>query len=507
MLVNSIYMNERPADRVEPHMERIASQLGKHLAVYIPDLCGIFVGSKSNGEQLTFAGHSVPSSFTIARLWLLDSIYHCLTDVKDDLSLLETIPEAFWSILVDSFFQFRFNNAFHVHFYKFFRAVLYSEQAAVHDRFFIKTNFITRLIEHYRARDQPTGSRGYIILILNCIRLSAEVEAQRLAAAADKTDDDDKSSVSGSELLLRKEGLISTKFWTDQIRANSEWESFQPMLRQATLEQTSDTLYEMDPNLRFQLAPLQSRQPTEAPLTKRHTGIPAVSARGNEGIGLDGNSLGFGVPMKYDRDTDEQAKEEERAKEEKRAKEDEHKTQFEKARADLMANISGMNWKLIPPQRVLNAMLAITQGKGIAAATAAAIGNTNSTNGHASATTTNSERDDTTMDLDSGSNSNGATTKEGGTQSCSKPKKKKRNKKKRRAGGGGGSGATVDDGSASAGTGSGADACAADDDDDDDDDDKNGHAVKEEDNVCDSQGDHQDDNSSSMDEDSPLDHH
>jgi len=112
-------------------------------------------------------------------------------------------------------------------------------------------------------------------LILNCIRLSAEIETQRA------------ENMDGSEPAQEtQEGLISPTFWTDHISANSEWEDFQATLRQVTLEQTSDTLCHMDPNLRFQFAPLQSRQPTEAPLTKRHIGIPGISARGNEGIDL-----------------------------------------------------------------------------------------------------------------------------------------------------------------------------------------------------------------------------
>lgn len=418
LLSNSIYITERPADRVEPHMERISNEFGKHLARHIPDLCRIFIGSKANGEQISLPGYTVSSSFTVVRLWLLDSIYHCLNDVKDDLSLLDSIPESFWSTLVDSFVHFRFNNAFHVQFYKLFRAVLYSEQAAVYDRFFVNTNFVTRLIEHYKRADQPTGSRGYIILILNCIRLSADVEAQK----AEKTDGKKSTPTP-------RDGLASSTFWTDHTRSNSEWEGFMATLRQATLEQTSDTMYDMDPNLRFQFAPLQSRQPTEAPLTKRHTGIPGISARGNGGIDLGSkysNSLGFGVPMKYDRALDEQAKEEER------------KVQFEKARAELVSNLPGMsnvNWKLIPPQRVIDAMLGLAQGKGaaaaaaVAAAAAAASGTGNAklgANGHAKNNSTSGNI----------SGSSDETAANDSTQGSSKAKKKKKNKKKRKGGSG-----------------------------------------------------------------------
>lgn len=58
-------------------------------------------------SRVSLPGYTVPSSFTVARLWLLDSIYHCLNDIKDNPALLESIPDVFWSKLVDSFFQFR----------------------------------------------------------------------------------------------------------------------------------------------------------------------------------------------------------------------------------------------------------------------------------------------------------------------------------------------------------------------------------------------------------------
>ncbi|KAF9556853.1 hypothetical protein EC968_007930 [Mortierella alpina] len=336
MFANSIYITEKSYDRVESHLERIANEFGHHLAVHIPDLCHAFIGSSSSGTQVSLPGYTVPSSFTVARLWLLDSIYHCLNDIKDNPALLESIPDVFWSKLVDSFFQFRFNNAFHVQFYKMFRVVLYSEQAAVYDRFFVKTNLVSRLIQHYRAEQQPTGSRGYIILILNCIRLSADVEAQRAE------DDGESATVADA-----RPGAIPPMFWTSLLKSDPSWEGFKDTLREATLEQTRDTLCHMDPNLRFQFAPLQSRQPSEAPMTKRHIGIPGISARGNDGIDLGsqyGNSLGFGVPMKYDRAAEELAKEK---------SEQDQELEVQKALANLMPNV---DWKLIPPRRVLEAM-------------------------------------------------------------------------------------------------------------------------------------------------------
>ncbi|KAF8976040.1 hypothetical protein BGZ46_008638 [Entomortierella lignicola] len=345
-------------------------------------------------RRVMLPGYTISSSFTVARLWILDSIYHCLNDVKDNPALLESIPEEFWQVMVESFFHFRFNNAFHVQFYKLFRVVLYSEQLEVYERFFVKPNLTARLIEHFKATGQPTGSRGYIILILNCIRLSADVEMRN------------KSNESGNSPSEAQKGTIPRTFWTDVLCSIPEWEDFQKTLREATLEQTRDTLCDMDPNLRFQFAPLQSRQPSEAPLTRRHTGIPGVSARGNDGVDLGSqyaNSLGFGVPMVYDRAADEESK---------KQSEQDHELLVQKALANLMPNV---DWKLIPPQRVLNAMLGMN--KGITG------GNSKQeTNGNGSGTKQQPGEDNS-----KGSESNN----DGGASTSSKSKKKKKNKKKR----------------------------------------------------------------------------
>ncbi|KAF8941630.1 hypothetical protein BGZ58_003660 [Dissophora ornata] len=349
MFANSIYITDKSFNRVESHLERTATEFGKHLAVHIPDLCHAFIGSKSSGEK--------------------------------------------------------FNNAFHVQFYKLFRVVLYSEQITVYEQFFVKTNFINRMIEHYRTTEQPTGSRGYIILILNCIRLSLEVEVQRVT-----------NGINAKAREESQKGLISPTFWTDLTRVNPEWEGFQRSLREATLEQTRDTLCDMDPNLRFQFAPLQSRQPSETPLTKRHIGIPGVSARGNDGIDLGsqyGNSLGFGVPMKYDRAAEEQAKEK---------LEQDHELQVQKALANLMPE---MDWKLIPPQRVINAMLGANEGK---ASTKPKTG----ANGHAVIASLTSQEVPKAVENGSSATANdAASTLTTTTSATTKTKKKKKNKKKR----------------------------------------------------------------------------
>ncbi|KAF9584629.1 hypothetical protein BGW38_005789 [Lunasporangiospora selenospora] len=415
MFSNSIYITQRTYDGVESHLERVATEFAKSLSKHIPSLCQVFVKSQNGGGKISLPGYVVPTSFTVARLWLLDSIYHCLTDIKENPQLLESIPEQFWSMLVDSFVHFRFNNAYHVQFYKMFRMALYSEQQVIYQRFFVNTGLVNRLIDHYNEKSRPTGSRGYIILILNCVRLSVELEFRDAAEAKVEAD----TSESAEDKV--KVSDISPQFWTDLLNSNADWEAFQAPLREATLEQTQDTLCDVDPNLRFQFAPLQARHPAEAPLTKRHIGIPGVTALGNDGIDLGsryGNSLGFGVPMKYDRSQDTQKKEKEAQTMEQ---------EIQKALANLMPIV---DWKLIPPQRVLNAIANSKNKQGDtnksngSSSAGASQANGQSSESEADNSTTATTTDTTNAISDTGSS---AATANGG----SKPKKKKKNKKRK----------------------------------------------------------------------------
>ncbi|KAG0222871.1 hypothetical protein BGW42_006252, partial [Actinomortierella wolfii] len=349
---------------VETHLENVANAYALHLVPHIPKLCELFVGTKDTGNAVALPGYKVARSFTVARLWLLDSIYHCLGNARDDPNILERIPAQFWATLVDNFIQFRFNNAYHVQFYKLFRLALWSDSKKVYDRFFIDTNLVCRLIEHYRLGEtEPTGSKGYIILILNCLRLSADVEQLPLSERkrlqqsrlTNKIENENRNGGTGSNgsIESEKDGHVSkdhlrpANFWTLYLQNHNEWQSFKETLREATLIQTKDNTYDMDRNLRLQFAPLQARQPNESPMTKKHFGIPGVSATGQEGIDLGSNysnSLGFGVPMVYE------------APEKPVTSTLSREDTFTSASKGLSEVMNSMNWKLIPPQRVLNAM-------------------------------------------------------------------------------------------------------------------------------------------------------
>lgn len=167
----------------------------------------------------------------------------------------------------------------------------------MYDRFFIDTNLVSRLIMHYRLGEtEPTGSKGYIILILNCLRLSADVEQlppMKRRQLQQSRKGDGSEDVSMRSPNAEGEGgnapgyhLRPNNFWSQYLQNHADWQVFHDTLREATLVQTKDTMCDMDRSLRFQFAPLQARQPNESPLTKKHFGIPGVSATGQDGIDL-----------------------------------------------------------------------------------------------------------------------------------------------------------------------------------------------------------------------------
>ncbi|KAI7829724.1 hypothetical protein BC939DRAFT_440389 [Gamsiella multidivaricata] len=129
---------------------------------------------------------------------------------------------------------------------------------------------------------------------------------------------------------------------------------------------------------------------------------------------IDSNSLGFGVPMKYDRAAEEEVK--------KKAEQD-HELQVQKALANLMPNV---DWRLIPPQRVINAVLGINQvkGEGGAAGKPKLIIPDGKTPVVATMTTTASEGNESL-------NGSSPASKDGAAPAATKAKKKKKNKKKR----------------------------------------------------------------------------
>ncbi|KAF9969476.1 hypothetical protein BGZ73_008150 [Actinomortierella ambigua] len=389
MYTSNFFITDSTFGRVEAHLESIANGYATYLVPHVPKLCELFIGTKDFGQEIVLPGYKVERSFTVARLWLLDCIYHCLGNASEDPTILESIPAQFWACLVHSFIQFRFNNAYHVLFYKFFRLALWSDNKSVYERFFLDPNLVHQLIEHYRLGErEPTGSKGYIILILNCLRLSADVEqlplrerkrlrrtrtgaSPRMAGrhssygeGNDNINDGVNDVVmknSGSEGDEEQEGPVEedddeneeessshsqfrpTKFWTHYLGGHPDWQGFKTTLREATLIQTKDTTYDMDRSLRLQFAPVQSRSPNEAPLVKKHFGIPGIAAIGQDGIDLGSqysNTLGFGVPMVYEPPKVEAPRED----------------TFTRATKGLSEAMNSMEWRLIPPQRVVNAM-------------------------------------------------------------------------------------------------------------------------------------------------------
>ncbi|ORY96243.1 hypothetical protein BCR43DRAFT_491331 [Syncephalastrum racemosum] len=113
---------------------------------------------------------------TLADMDLLDIFYQSLSDASDQIQALDAVPVAFWKMFVNSFFEKNTCNMYHTLFYRIFRLVLRIN----HERPLIilirKQKLLTRLIETYQDKSRHTDNRGFILLILNHLRLSADAD-------------------------------------------------------------------------------------------------------------------------------------------------------------------------------------------------------------------------------------------------------------------------------------------------------------------------------------------
>jgi hypothetical protein len=126
--------------------------------------------------------------------------------------------------------------------------VLWSESPTAYQKFFVSTNLVNKLIQHFQSASpkNPTGIKGYIILILNCIRLSKELEDQVEEIITSVTTDSNN-----------KPNNQIAKFWTNFLQNNTLWINFSKDLEEATLRETKDNYGDMSQHLRSEFAPVQ----------------------------------------------------------------------------------------------------------------------------------------------------------------------------------------------------------------------------------------------------------
>lgn len=105
---------------------------------------------------------------------LLDIIYQTLYNTNEKTQMLASTPFAFWKILVNSFFEKSSSNIYHTLFYRIVCLTLSINYEPTLTVLVRKQHLITRLIDTYEDKQHVTETRGFILLILNQLRLMAD---------------------------------------------------------------------------------------------------------------------------------------------------------------------------------------------------------------------------------------------------------------------------------------------------------------------------------------------
>jgi len=143
-----------------------------YLREFVWDLClGMQYSLSNTAIQTTGQRYVATKPFGVARLQLFEIIYETLKKFPRSLpKVLENIP---WKMLVNWFFEYKFNTRYQDLFYKVFDLVIKSNHTPTIKKLITKTHLITRLIDHYNSKE-PTDCRGYIILMCNNLRFHAD---------------------------------------------------------------------------------------------------------------------------------------------------------------------------------------------------------------------------------------------------------------------------------------------------------------------------------------------
>ncbi|KAI7907651.1 uncharacterized protein BX663DRAFT_491572 [Cokeromyces recurvatus] len=143
------------------------------LAEHIPDICSLIVKDRESKNTKI-------ASLTTSDMDLLDIIYQTLYNTNEKTQMLASIPVSFWKILVNSFFEKSTSNIYHTLFYRIICLILsinYEPTLVIIVR---DQNLITRMIDTYQDKERKSENHGFILLILNQLRLMADAHHSEL---------------------------------------------------------------------------------------------------------------------------------------------------------------------------------------------------------------------------------------------------------------------------------------------------------------------------------------
>ncbi|CDH51778.1 hypothetical protein RO3G_10973 [Lichtheimia corymbifera JMRC:FSU:9682] len=154
------------AQPIQGPLYSICHRVRELLTDHIPALCNIILEDYD----------SQPSHpLTLSHMAILDIIYSTLSDASDKESTLDSVPDAFWKLYIDLFFEKTTSSIYHTMFYKIFYLLLSTNYEPILSTILQEHDLITRMIQSY-SKDKASESRGFVLLILNHLRLKSDAD-------------------------------------------------------------------------------------------------------------------------------------------------------------------------------------------------------------------------------------------------------------------------------------------------------------------------------------------
>jgi len=161
--------------RPMPNMlSAVHDKLHDHAKTFVSSLAETLISLDSQKKETP-----IPfSAFTIKRPFGLFKF--CLVEILTDLiicapDILDKLPQQIWRVLGSWFVEYCHNNLYHSLFYKIIQIIVRENHVESLQGLLKQYRFLTKMIEHYKSND-PTDSRGFILLIANTLRLGADLQ-------------------------------------------------------------------------------------------------------------------------------------------------------------------------------------------------------------------------------------------------------------------------------------------------------------------------------------------
>lgn len=157
-------------------LSAIHDKLHDYAKLHVEEVCNILINmhGRSSDQPLELQSYSIKRPFGFYKL--------ALTDILSDLvvcapEMLDKLSSTTWKVLSAWFLEYKYNNLYHFHFWKLYQLSIRDNHLESQKALFGKHKFLTKMIEQYSSTE-PSGSRGFIIVMCNTLRLAADLQPQ-----------------------------------------------------------------------------------------------------------------------------------------------------------------------------------------------------------------------------------------------------------------------------------------------------------------------------------------